>query len=609
MGRQRELARGATAMAGEKRQEMEKLENGRAAEPAINYSGWKAMPYIIGNETFEKLGTIGTVANLLIYLTAVFHITSVTAVTTLNIFNGTTNLTPLLGAFLSDAYLGRYLTLAFATIFSLLGMLILTLTAAISKLHPPQCVPGQSCTGPSPAQLAVLLCSFAFLVAGAGGIRPCNLPFGADQFDPHTESGKRGIDSFFNWYYFSFTFAMMIASTLIIYVQSNVNWALGLGIPTILMFFSGVLFFLGSRIYVKVRPEGSPFTSIVQVLIAALRKRGSKPPADPKTSLFNPPHLSSLVTKLHYTDQFRFLDKAAIVDPTDEIMPNGYAANPWRLCSIQQVEEVKCLVRIIPIWSTGIFFYLAVVQETSYVIFQALQADRRFGKTSFQIPAASITVFAMLALTIWVPIYDRILVPRLRRITGKEGGLTLLQRMGIGIVLSIVAMVISGLVEERRRSYALHRPNLGITLTGGAISSMSCFWLVPQLVLLGLAEAFNLISQIEFYYKQFPENMRSVAGGLLLSGIACANYLSGFMVTLVHRVTGQNGKKNWLPGDLNQGRLDYFYYLIAIIGVLNFVAFVVCARWYRYKGLKDGSDIALEKRELKPSPASIGSEM
>lgn len=185
------------------------------------------------------------------------------------------------------------------------GMLILTLTAAISKLHPPQCFQGQSCMGPSPAQLAVLLGSFVLLVIGAGGIRPCNLPFGADQFDPHTESGRRGIESFFNWYYFSFTMAMMIASTLIIYVQSNVSWSLGLGIPTILMFFSCVLFFLGSRLYVKVKPEGSPFTSIVQVLIAASRKRGLKLPADPKTSLFNPPHLSSLVTKLPRTDQLR----------------------------------------------------------------------------------------------------------------------------------------------------------------------------------------------------------------------------------------------------------------------------------------------------------------
>ncbi|XP_008796643.2 protein NRT1/ PTR FAMILY 2.11-like [Phoenix dactylifera] len=585
-----------TATTGEKPQEMEKLENGTEAEPETKYRGWKAMPYVIGNETFEKLGTIGTAANLLVYLTTIFHLKSVTAATTLNIFTGTTNLTPVLGAFLSDTYLGRYITLGSASVSSLLGMLVLTLTAAISKLHPPKCDDrGQGCAGPSSVQLAVLLCSFGLLVIGAGGIRPCNLAFGADQFNPRTVSGRRGINSFFNWYYFTFTTAMMISSTFIIYVQSNVSWALGLAIPTILMFFSCALFFLGTRLYVRVKPEGSPLTSIAQVLVGAFRKRGLKRPDDPKTSLFDPPHLSSLVSKLPYTDQFRCLDKAAIRTPMDEIKPNGHAANPWRLCSLQQVEQVKCLARIIPIWTTGIIFYVAVVQETTFVVFQGLQADRRFGKSKFEIPAASFNVFAMLALTIWIPVYDRILVRWLRRVTGREGGFTLLQRMGIGIVLSVVAMIVAGLVEERRRSYALHRPALGIAPSGGAISSMSSFWLVPQLVLLGLAEAFNMIGQVEFYYKQFPENMRSLAGGLLFCGLACANYLSGFMVTVVHRTTGRHGKDDWLASDLNQGRLDYFYFLIAFIGVFNFIFFIAFASWYRYKGLEDGSEIALEK--------------
>ncbi|XP_010932898.1 protein NRT1/ PTR FAMILY 2.11 [Elaeis guineensis] len=589
-------------MAGEKPQEIEKLENGTAPEPEIKYSGWKAMPYVIGNETFEKLGTIGTSANLLVYLTTVFHLNSVAAATLLNVFNGTTNLTPLLGAFLSDTYLGRYVTLGFASVSSLLGMFVLTLTAAISKLHPPQCDKSQKCVGPSSGQLAVLFCSFLLLIIGAGGIRPCNLAFGADQFNPYTESGRKGINSFFNWYYFTFTTAMMISSTIIIYIQSNISWALGLAIPTFLMFFSCAFFFLGTRLYVKVKPEGSPFTDIAQVLAVAVKKRGLKQPDDPKTSLFNPPHLSSLVTKLPYSDQFKFLDKAAIITPVDEIKPDGHAANPWRLCSLQQVEQVKCLVRIIPIWATGIILHISIIQETTFIVFQALQADRHFGKSKFEIPAASFNVFAMLALTIWIPIYDRIVLPWLRRITGKEGGFTLLQRMGIGIFLSIVAMVVSGLVEERRRSYAIHRPTLGVVSSSGAISSLSSFWLVPQLVILGFAEAFNVIGQVEFYYKQFPENMRSIAGGLLFCGLACANYLSGFMVTIVHRTTGHNGRDNWLASDLNKARLDYFYYLIALIGVIDLMVFIVLARWYRYKGLEDRSETAMEKTKSEHSP-------
>jgi hypothetical protein len=81
---------------------------------------------VIGNETFEKLSAIGTLANLLVYLTTVFHIKSVTAVTMMNIFSGTTNMTPVLGAFLSDTYLGRYATIGFASIASLLVLYLLS---------------------------------------------------------------------------------------------------------------------------------------------------------------------------------------------------------------------------------------------------------------------------------------------------------------------------------------------------------------------------------------------------------------------------------------------------------------------------------------------------
>ena len=111
---------------------------------------------------------------------------------------------------------------------------------------------------------------------------------------------------------------------------------------------------------------------------------------------------------------------------------------------------------------------------------------------------------------------------------------------------------------------------------------MSALWLVPQLVLSGLAEAFNTVGHLEFYYKQFPENMRSVGGSLFFCGMARTSYLTGLLVGIVHQTT--EGDNSWLPEDLNKGRLECFYYLIAAIEVVNFACFLVCAKWYRYKG-------------------------
>ncbi|KAL0355908.1 UNVERIFIED_CONTAM: protein NRT1/ PTR FAMILY 2.11 [Sesamum radiatum] len=599
------------------------MEMEKTASPAnddddddeINYRGLKVMPFIIGNETFEKLGAIGTLSNLQVYLTTVFNMKRISATTLLNVFNGTTNIATLVGAYLSDTHFGRYNTLGFASIASLFGLLVVNLTAVFNNLHPPHCEPGDSqCIGPDAGQMAFLLVGFGLMVVGAGGIRPCNLAFGADQFNPNTESGKRGIDSFFNWYYFTVTFAQIVSVTVVVYVQSNVSWSIGLALPTIFMFLSCFLYFVGTRMYVNVKPEGSPMTSLVQVVVVAFKKRKLELPEQPWITLFNHTPPKSINSKLPYTHQFRdklhltlfvvvltrdgvrnlspgsfesFLDKAAIITLEDEIKADGSVANPWNLCSMQQVEEAKCVIRVIPVSLTAILYHIGAQQQ--YVVFQALQSDRRLGNTGFQIPAASYVIFAMLSLTLWVPIYDRLVIPFMRRIKKGEG-ITVLQRIGIGLFIPIVESLIGAVVEERRRTLALRR--------GSAVSPMSAMWLVPQLALGGLAEAFNAIGQIEFYYKQFPENMRSIAGAFFFCGSAVSNYMYSFLISVVHRMTEGSSTGNWLPEDLNRGRLDNFYYLVAALCAFNFGYFLLCASWYRYKGTGESS-IGMEMEAKK----------
>jgi len=186
-------------------------------------------------------------------------------------------------------------------------LIALTLTAAISKLHPPHCATKDSstCVSLTPGQLAFLGAGFSLLIIGVGGIRLCNLAFGADQFNPETESGKRSMRSFFNWYYFTFTFAVMISVIFIVYVQSNISWAIGFAIPTCLMFISCVLFFLGSRLYVKVKPNGSPLLSVAQGVVAATKKRRLNLPHNLEFNPFNYLPSTSMNSKLPYTDQFR----------------------------------------------------------------------------------------------------------------------------------------------------------------------------------------------------------------------------------------------------------------------------------------------------------------
>ncbi|KAL1334082.1 hypothetical protein AAHE18_11G150800 [Arachis hypogaea] len=524
-----------------------KNENsGTDDEPKINYRGWKVMPFIIGNEIFEKLGAIGTLSNLLVYLTTVFNLENITATNIINIFNGSTNFATIIGAFCSDTYFGRYKTLGFCTVASFLGLLVIQLTAAIEKLHPPHCEENTTCKGPTEGQMTFLKTGLGLLLIGAAGIRPCNLAFGADQFNPNTDSGKKGINSFFNWYFFTFTIAQMISLTIIVYIQSNVSWAVGLGIPAALMLLSSVIFFLGSNMYVKVKPSGSPLTSIVQVIVVAAKKRKLKLSEYLYPSLFNYLPPKSVNSKLPYTYQFRFLDKAAIMTPQDQLNPNGSAADPWSLCSMQQVEEVKCLLRVLPIWVSSILYFVVIVQQHTVVVFQALISDRRIGSSNFMIPAASYYVFLMITVAIWLPLYDRKVMPLFQKLTRRDSGITLLQRMGTGIFFSIISMLVSAKVERHRRNLALTEP-LGIETRKGVISSMSG-----------------------------------------------SSYLSTLLISTVHQITARSATGNWLPEDLNKGRLDNFYCIIAAIEVVNLGYFLICSQWYRYKGT-DSSSTELEK--------------
>lgn len=271
------------------------------------------------------------------------------------------------------------------------------------------------------------------------------------------------------------------------------------------------------------------------------------------------------------------------------------------LCSIQQVEEIKCILRVIPIWISGIIYFIVLSQMQTYLVFQAMQTDRRIGRGNFNIPAASYNVFSMISLTLWIPIYDRILIPFLRRITGKDEGITILQRIGIGLIFAVLTMLMAGAVEGHRRHMALTHPALGIFPHKGAISAMSGNWLIAPLAMAGLSEAFAVIGQVEFYYKQFPENMRSFGGSFLFCGFAMSSYLSSLLITVVHKTTKVGEDSNWLAEDLNKGRLDYFYYLVGGLEVLNLGYFLVCAKWYKYKKTDESNSSTMEKFDHKKS--------
>ncbi|KAL3845998.1 hypothetical protein ACJIZ3_003401 [Penstemon smallii] len=515
------------------------------------------------------------VANLTMYLRTKYNLSGIFLVNVVQIWAGSTNILSIVGAIVSDVYLGRFRTLLFGTILSLLGMVCMTLTAGINKLRPPPCHDQQSqCIQPHNMQLPFLFTALGLIALGAGGIRPCNIAFGADQFDTRTKNGRAQLESFFNWWYFSFTIALVISLSGVVYVQTNISWLIGLAIPTACFVVSITIFLIGRHSYIYKRPEGTVFVDIAKVVVAAFKKRKIDLKSGNREYSFYDPIEEvefDIDKSLNKVKRFKCLDKAALItdDPSDELDSRGKPKNGWRLCSVNQVENLKCLIGILPVWISGLGCFVAMDQQSTFGVLQAIQMNRTIGK-NFVIPPAWLGITSMISLSIWIFIYEQIYIPNAKRILKRESKLTMQQRITVGIITSILCMVVAGIVEEKRQESALKR--------GTFVSPLHVVALIPQFMLSGLTEAFAAVALMEFFTLQIPEKMRSVAGAIFFLTLSFGSYLSSLIVNVIHCVTKGKGENGWLGGhDLNSNRLSNYYYIIAGLEAVNLIYFTFFA--------------------------------
>ncbi|KAJ7541993.1 hypothetical protein O6H91_10G084700 [Diphasiastrum complanatum] len=462
-------------------------------------------------------------------------------------------------------------------------MLLLTLSASLPSLRPPICSAlEKTCQPASPFQLWFFYIALYLVALGTGGIKPCVSSFGADQFDDEDPVERKKKTSFFNWFYFSINVGALISASVLVYIQQNVSWGLGFGIPAAAMGIAIFSFLFGTPLYRHQKPAGSPLAAIAQVFVAAAQKWQVKIPNDEK--LLHELHEESSAIasrrKLQHTEELRFLDKAAIEIDGDK--ESGNRLNPWRLCTVTQVEEVKIIIRILPIWASNIIYFAVYAQMSTFFVEQGLRMDTHMGP-SFEIPPASLSVFDTLSIILWIPIYDWLIVPVVRQFTGIESGFSQLQRMGIGLVLSIFAMIAAALVEMKRLQIA---KELGLLDNITTPVPMSIFWQVPQYILIGASETFTAIGQIEFFYEQSPDAMRSLSSALSLVALSFGSYLSAILVFLVTYFTTYGGNPGWIPNNLNRGHLDYFFLLLAGLSFLNILFYLLIAHGYKYKKLR-----------------------
>ena len=266
------------------------------------------------------------------------------------------------------------------------------------------------------------------------------------------------------------------------------------------------------------------------------------------------------------------------------MLPSG-EPKLWRLSTVHRVEELKSIMRMLPIWAATILLVTSGSHNSSFAIQQARTMDRDVAPR-FRIPPASMLVFANLAMLLTLAVYDRVLVRALRLQTGHPTGITHLQRTGVGMALAVLANAVAAAVERRRRSVAAAS---GLLDAPEATVPMSVLWLVPQYAIHGVADAFASVGQMKFLYDQSPESMRSSAAALFWVAGSLGNYLGTALVAVVQSASGGV----WLQDNINRGRLDYYYWLVTFLLVLNLAYYIACFHFYTLKSFEvDAGDEA-----------------
>lgn len=211
----------------------------------------RQIQYIVWNEAFERYSYYGMKSILVIFLVSQFSLTNDIAKGYYHIFAGACYLFPLLGAYISDRFWGKYKTIITLSIVYCIGHLFLAIFE-------------NSATG--------FYWGLGLIALGSGGIKPCVSAHVGDQFKP---TQKASLQKVFDLFYFMINFGSMFSTIITPWTLKAYGPAVAFGIPGLLMLLATFIFWLGRHYYVHVPPTGKNPHGTGRVLLSAVKNLGS----------------------------------------------------------------------------------------------------------------------------------------------------------------------------------------------------------------------------------------------------------------------------------------------------------------------------------------------
>lgn len=519
----------------------------------------------------ERFAFKGVASNLVTYLTDVVDLSNSSAAKMVNSWVGFTSIMPLLVAPIADAYWAKYSTIMSSSFLYVMGLAALTTTALARSWHHKNRSMSSS----------FLSLSLYLISLGQGGYNPSLQAFGADQLGEDeelpcsntddTSSSKKAL--FFQWWYFGVCAGSLMGVTVMSYIQDTFGWVIGFAIPAISMLLSILIFSSGSSIYSykqqddddNVLRDKKPFMNMFKSI---------------KESALKCFHCEiTLPNDKSENAELELQERPLCRENCESIK----VINKDSKISMCLLPNVKVMIKLLPIWTMLLMFAVIFQQPATFFTKQGMTMKRNIG-SNFKIPPATLQSAITLSIILLMPLYDRIFIPFAQLITRQEKGINVMQRMGIGMVLSIIAMIIAALVEMKRLAIGRQMRSEGLL---SEIVPISIFWLLPQYILLGISDIFTVVGMQEFFYGEVPKNMRTMGIALYTSVFGVGSFVSALMITLVEVYTSSKGTPSWFSDDMVEARLDNYYWLLAWLSSISLLLYTLLCKYYYNKSESD----------------------
>ncbi|CAK4103835.1 unnamed protein product [Aphanomyces euteiches] len=542
--------------------------------------------FILVMELSERLSYYGINQGLKNFMGKKLHWSSVSSNSIKSTWTSVVYMSPLLGAYMADERWGRFKTIAvFGTVY-MLGDVLLAIAS-----HPSVLATNGST---STSEGLFITGLFVFIGIGTGAIKSNVITLGADQFDPRDERQVAQKMTYFSYFYWCVnagaTFSYGYLATLCVKGSGAIPKEFGyfatFTICAGVFILALSIFFLGSPRYIKVPPTNKAMSKLVRVLLGSSSKSSSALFSVLGFVAFICSFIVNLIAVflkdgsperkgLTYTaGAFAFLGVFfwAAFGRLYENMSAAKESNGGPF-SDQDIEDIKRVVRILP-FAAFLVMWNCVYDQTD-ANFQSIaqQTDLRLGsdRDATQVSGAVLGVFDPISIVILIPVLEQIVYPLYTKWAGKPP--SQFGKAAAGLIIGSFSMFYTGGFETIRRNAGnVLLPNatgqLDVILDASSelpMNDVAWGWSIPMYALVGLCECLINVTAYDVFYSEVPAYLKSTSQAINLFMTSMGSNATSIFTLLFQK---------YIPNDLNDGHLEYMFYAVGAVSVVNTLAFL-----------------------------------